>query len=104
METNHIHGIKDDNRKTQLEYCTHADNIKHAHRIGLCKKMYGEDIFGAKLTNHEVYLIKSMIYNTRYTQEIIANIFHVVEHTISDIKCGRSWKHVKYPNDNECVL
>lgn len=35
LEVNHLNGIKHDNRIANLEVVTHADNMKHAVRIGL---------------------------------------------------------------------
>lgn len=35
MEVNHSHGIKSDNRLSELELCTKSENELHAHRIGL---------------------------------------------------------------------
>lgn len=42
-EVNHKKGIKKDNRASELEWCTHKENMQHAHRELGIKMPKGED-------------------------------------------------------------
>ncbi len=94
-QSNHIDGNKFNNAVDNLEWCFCSENIRHAFKLGL-KNQKGEYNNASTVSDHEVYLIKSMINNTLYTQKEIASIFHVTQQTVSDFKLGRRRKDIKY--------
>lgn len=92
MSINHIDGDKSNNRVENLEYCTPAENSKHACETGLMPK--GEQVHNAKLTNADVLKIKARLAN-RERYVVICKDFGVHPDTIGDIARGRSWSHIK---------
>lgn len=93
LDVNHINGVKDDNRLENLEYTTASDNLKHAYRLGLiCQK--GENHNQSKLTENQVKEIKKLL-ETGIKNKELAKRFNISDKTISNIKCGRRWRHIK---------
>lgn len=84
MEVNHMDGDPTNNRIGNLEYLTHADNIRHGWRD---KK--GERHFAAKLTDAQVAEIRSSRLNGARGCDL-ARTYGITQQTICDITKGRS--------------
>lgn len=92
LEVNHKNGKKTDNRLENLEWVSHAENMRHADELGL-RNIKGENHPRSKLTNEEVLKIFE-IANAGVPTSEIAQIFNVAPCTISNIKAGRRWAHL----------
>jgi len=115
---NHKNGIKKDNRDINLEWATYKENSQHASRLGLMSsgdrsgrrlhpesypnhifsrkrpEMYGEKNKWARLTDDQVRRIKKRLASgDRVTH--IAHRYGVTNSTISKIKVGRTWRHIR---------
>lgn len=71
-----------------LRIGTHQDNMDDRRKRGRTK---GEKNYNAKLTDAEVRAIRR---DTRY-QYVIAKDYGVIQATISKIKLGKTWTHIK---------
>lgn len=87
-EVNHLFGLKCDNRETQLEWVTKAQNMKHSVENGFHPK--GEKNGRSKLSENQVKEILSL----KLSHGVIAKIYGVSKPTIQSIKIKRNWKHI----------
>ncbi len=94
MQINHIDGNRNNNRKENLEYCTHSENTKHAHRTGLIKTLRGERIGNSKLKEDDVLGIK-LLGRSLWTHREIADVFSVSPALVGLIIQGKRWAHVQ---------
>lgn len=90
MEVNHINGIRDDNRISNLEIVTRSENVLHSYKFGLsCAK--GERNNSCKLTESQVREIR----NSVLCSKCLAKTYSVHTNTIVRIKSGKLWGHLK---------
>ena len=94
LQINHINGVKHDNRIANLELVTPKQNIRHAHRNGLCEnRPTGERIGTSKLTTQQVKEIQARL-KSGITQRKLAGEYGVSQSVISDIARGVSWRSI----------
>lgn len=94
FDINHIDGDKLNNRADNLEYCSHLENITHAITAGLWDSRKGQKHGRAKLSDSDVSAIRQRIaFGESLTS--IARYFGVSHGTISNIKTGKVWVHIK---------
>lgn len=94
METNHINGIKDDNRLKNLEYVTPKENTQHAithlNRTGPRGELNGN----SKLTKGDVLTIRKLLDEGIPTTDI-AQQYGLSRTHVYHIRKGKVWGHLK---------
>jgi len=86
---NHLHGIKTDNRASELEWCTSKENVRHAIDTGL----HNPAASAAKLTEDDVQHIRWLAAEG-IKQCVLAREWGVVPSCINNLLTGRNWSHV----------
>ena len=92
-EVNHINGVKTDNNKSNLEWCTRKENALHSYRTGLQKKQKGSSHGNAKLNEDKVIEIRKLSKQGLSLFEL-ENNFNVAKSTLSQIINKQRWKHI----------
>tara|TARA_R110000803_G_scaffold110568_1_gene178993 strand:- start:209 stop:727 length:519 start_codon:yes stop_codon:yes gene_type:complete len=89
---NHKNGIKTDNSLSNLEWCTHLQNMQHAFRTGLANNT-GVKNGMSKLNPTRVKSIKHSLLKGE-SQQKIADRHGVSRSCILKIHLGKTWKHI----------
>jgi hypothetical protein len=93
---NHIDGVRDNNQPSNLEWCTHAENMRHAFAIGLAPKPKsgpGALSPAAKLTESDVQSIRAKCAAGE-SQRSVADDFGIARSTVSFIVRRITWAEV----------
>ena len=94
-EVNHKFGVKLDNYFKNLEWCTDAQNKRHALQFGLMQS--GHDYPTSKLTEKDVRYIRENYkpHDKEFGEVALAKKFKVHSNTIDDILRFKRYKNVK---------
>lgn len=96
LEVNHIDGNRANNNLDNLEWCTHAENMKHSHYVlknFMKGQAHGEQVGGAKLTAEKVLEIRRLC-SSGAARKDLAQQFGVTTVMIGHIVRRRYWKHI----------
>lgn len=89
---NHIDGNKFNNNYTNLEWCTHIENVKHAMENNLTNNK-GELNPASKLKKENVEDIKALYKTNKYSHRGLAKQFNISKSQITRIINNKSWRH-----------
>lgn len=90
---NHRNGRKNDNRLSNLEYCTPGENTQHAYDTGLQPDRHGEGNGQSKLTDDQVITIRRLA-TLGVPRRRLREMFSVSQTTITEVVNRNLWKHV----------
>lgn len=93
-EVNHKDHIRHNNVFGNLQWVTHADNIRYGYLDGFVTGARGEKSPVAKLSNEKVLEIRSLYKSGKYTQQDLANLFNQKRNNIAKIINNKRWTHI----------
>lgn len=89
-EGRHLNGVRSDNRETNLEWSTHAENMRDQYAHGT--RARGETHGMVKVTVEDVHAIRA----SRAPLAEDAARYGIKKSTVCNIRLGKSWRHVPF--------
>lgn len=86
---NHLNGLKDCNRPSNLEPATYSRNMEHAYEVGLSDE-HGERNPAHRLTDNQIGQIRNGYASGLFTQRQLADRFGVRHQHVSKVVRGQS--------------
>lgn len=90
---NHKDGDKSNNFASNIEWCTHLENLTHAFDNGLRVPVKNEEHWNSKLKCSDIHVIRNRLSCGDMIKSV-AQDFGVSAACISAIKNGRSWVNI----------
>lgn len=88
---NHKDGNKLNNHRSNLEWNTASENIRHAYDTGLSKGLSGDDNKNSKISSKIAKEIREKYSKGNFTQRFLASQYKVGKTTIQNILDGSRW-------------
>jgi hypothetical protein len=90
---NHKDGNKANNHVTNLEWCTHQENMTHAKNTGLWVKKIGVEHGKCKTNEQEVRKVCELLEKGKNWQ-YIKHLVYMTRNTYLNIRRRSTWKHI----------
>lgn len=92
-QVNHKNGIRHDNRLENLEWCTHAENVRHGFRVTKNHTHVGENHPGARMNAQSVAELRRRFDGGERLCDL-AEMFGLTHSGASQIAHRRTWRHI----------